>query len=366
MLAAAAIVLFNHAAGAQVLGYASSQGTIQVFDPAAVAVVNVLPVGEDPSISAISSDGGTLYLPDNFSGGHGTLDLISTQTGVTMAQVSGFYALPRKAVLSQDGKRVYVLCNEDGEYGSVAVVNLAALKVTFLIKVGAAVPMDIALSPNGGTLFVSTMSASGQANRAGAADGMPKSDAGTSASCPQASGICAFNASTFALTGQAPNVNGYLSVSQNGRWLYAAAGYTGFTSTPLFVVNTSTFVASKAPIPQGFPVSEVLVSPVGNSAIILSSTTAGVAGYVLNTTTNEITGTFPTPPNTGAAAFLYGFSAFTPDGSSVWTLSACAGNPAGCDSLNSPVTLTGQSFPGGSVIGQITMPNYTEFVAFPQ
>jgi hypothetical protein len=155
--------------------------------------------------------------------------------------------------------------------------------------------------------------------------------------------ICVFDTTTYALIGQVAGLYGFLAVSQDGNSLYTWA------TTPYYVaINTSTLATKGIALPSGFSPGAMAAAPSGNQAILLTASSTATRSFVLDTLTNEITATFPAPAPTGLA---YGSNvyAFTPDGSSIWTLGGCINNV-------SCYTLYGQSFPSGTAIAQTTLP----------
>jgi hypothetical protein len=79
---------------------------------------------------------------------------------------------------------------------------------------------------------------------------------------------------------------------------------------------------------------------VGNSALVVATnaTASASLGYILDTSTNQIGAQVPIPQSIYSAAF-------TPDGASIWFVSFNGTAP--------PNTLLGETFPGGSIIGQM-------------
>lgn len=329
---AAVLALASTLAGAQTLGFVSSGNAIQSFDPSTGLIVNTFTGGI--SVPAVSPDGSTLYSPIQFDSGNYLL-LLSASSGDLLKAIPGLGVNPKKVILSPSGSYAYVM-GTNGEYYNalVSVVDLTAQKVVAYIEVAGGIPWDIAVSPDGTKLYVANGSPSGAVAQA-------KPLNGVASTCPTGHNICVFNTSTYALIGQVKGVYGWLAVSQDGNTLYT------WLQSPYYVaVNTSTLALSAIGLPSGYYPQAMAVAPSGNEAVLSTASTTSTAFFILDTTSNKITGTFPAP-----AASLRSLGsnavAFSLDGGSLWTLGGCAQDV--CSALY------GQSFPSGNVIAQTAL-----------
>ena len=110
---------------------------------------------------------------------------------------------------------------------------------------------------------------------------------------------------------------------------------------PLYRVDTLSLAISQVQLPSGYSVFGMAIAPSGNQAVIEGGVTS-LTFYLFDTSTNTVTETFPLPPIPGNAIDLASNAiAFSPDGTSLWTLTGCDGGAC--------TTMVGQSFlPGTS------------------
>jgi DNA-binding beta-propeller fold protein YncE len=336
---------------AQTRGYVAGS-TLQPFDPASGALVGTALSPNVAGTPAVSKDGSTLYNPE-VDNQNATLVALATSNWQPSAQIPGLAGGNAKAILDPTGTYAFVLGASGPGSNAVAVVNLAKSSVVAYIHVVNGEPMDIALSPNGKQLFVSTLS-SGDAVDGGVPGGTAPEVQQTVYKCTAVPGICVFNTSPFAVAGKVTAVSGFLAVSQDGNSLYATGEPGQYNSFVL--VNTASLAVSRIKITSGYMATAIAVAPSGNRAALLAeSATASV--FLLDTTTNEITGTLPLPAQSLTPVEVGGnVMAFSPDGTSLWTVVGIPGDPA-------PQTLVGQSFPSGDVIAQTPLPANTNAFA---
>jgi hypothetical protein len=120
------------------------------------------------------------------------------------------------------------------------------------------------------------------------------------------------------------------------------------------VLNTTSLAVSQIPITTGYLASAVAIAPSGNQAALLA--VGGPATvFMLNTSTNAIIGTLPNSTVALAYAGLGDVLAFSPDGTSLWTIAGTSKAGSG----PAPQTLVGQSFPSGNIIAQTPLPANT-------
>ncbi len=289
-------------------------------DETAAGTVNAATGGLGPSITvgcqagvpAINSARNELYVPDRCSQDITVLNLLTKPP--TQSLIHG-PAFATKVLVSPDGSRVYAADLSGIKYsgdGTIAVLDVSTGTVITTLTGGLTV--DIALSADGSQLYIDDNGSSG-----------------SGFSCP-IGGICVFDTSSFALTTQIPNLIGPLAVSQDGNTLYC-----GPSGSTLSAVNTSTFAVTSLSLPVTFTsLGAVAVRPVGNSAVVFGNGPDGGAGYLLNTSTNQITETFPVPSLDLVSA------AFAPNGNSIWFLAG----PSSSESLIQ------ESFPAGQEVTQ--------------
>jgi DNA-binding beta-propeller fold protein YncE len=238
----------------------------------------------------------------------------------------------------------------------ISVVDLQAGKVIRYIHTSPGYPFDLAVSPDGTQLFVASHTTRIGVN-ADTSDERPDTSGVPISTCPLSNGICVFDTTTFALTGHVFGLTGYLAVSQDGKSLYCWSNNPINPTLP--ILDIGSLSVSAITIPQGQFVGSVTVAPTGNQAVILALVEGVPSAYVLNTESNEITGSFPPPPVSGFFSFTSNVAAFSRDGTSIWTLGACT-------SVVVCMAVAGQSFPSGATIAQVpvTQPSGVLAVTF--
>jgi DNA-binding beta-propeller fold protein YncE len=354
----AALLLVPAVAPAQQNGYVNGSLGLFSFNPTTGAIVTSTTTGGTAQPFAVASDDATLYLPSLFL----FPDVMSKVEGAT-GETLGSVPLGVTAIaLTQNGATAFAMTG-GGQGGAVSVIDTASLTITNTVDVGC--PADIALSPDGATLYVSV------ANK----QCPPQA-------CPEVIGVCAFNASTWALEWSVPNVFGLLSVSYDGSMLYVAGSLVNY---PINVINTATHAVTNLEVKgeNGWPAVRVATSPVSSYAVVVEEgaeneqgVTLPASAYLLNTATNKFVGTvFTSAPGGTVVPNKAGGAAIAPDGRSVWMLLACgpAAPVEGCVSDNNQLFLAGFSLPSMQQIafeplqGQfISTSEIEQSIAFPQ
>jgi DNA-binding beta-propeller fold protein YncE len=289
-------------------------------DETAVGTVNAatgepgpsITVGCQAGVPAINSARNELYVPSRCSQDITVLNLAGHPPVQTLIHGPVFAT---KVLVSPDGSRVYAADLSGIKYSGDGVIEVLDVSTGTLITTLTGSPtVDIALSADGSQLYIDDNGSSG-----------------SGFSCP-VGGVCIFDTTTFALTTQIPNLIGPLALSQDGNTLYC-----GPSGSTLSAVNTSTFAVTALSLPFTLTsLGAVAVSPAGNSAVVFGNGPDGGAGYLLNTSTNQFTGSFPVPGEDLLSA------AFAPNGNSIWFLAG----PSSSESL------VEESFPAGQVVSQ--------------
>ena len=344
---------------AQTFGYIENENSITAFDTSTGAITNTfdLEISGIEAQLAVSPDGSTLYVPGYFNLKEAIL-VVSAHSGAVLDTIA-VQDQSEKVVVSGDGLWAYVICGAGGEYGSVAVVSLSSMSVTGVITVVSGdFPTDIALSKDGSTLYVSATP--GILTKARQAANTPAGV--TLLECPITAGTCVIDTASITLKSMIADVHGFLSLSQNGKYLYVNSRSNG-TLPPLLAVNTNTHQVSLIKLPSGTFVYNVFVSPVGSDALVLTTPVTDGApatpGFILDTVTNQVRASFPVAKCGGVPIDQGQFAAFTPTGKAIWMVHS-EGFGSGCPS---PDFLAGQAFPGGSTIAEVTLQNSAGFIA---
>jgi DNA-binding beta-propeller fold protein YncE len=270
-----------------------------------------LPAGCQAGIPALNSARTHLYVPDRCSEDVAIFDFAASP--VERLLHGPIFAT--KVLVSPDESVVYEADLSGVKYTNAGTVGVLSVSNGDTVgSVTGSLTLDIALSADGSQLYVDDNGSSGSGH-----------------DCP-IGGVGVFDTSTFALTAEIPNVLGFLALSQDGNSLYV-----GPSENSLTIVNTSSFAVTEISLPIALTsLGAVAVSPVGNMAVAYGNTSTGALGYVVDTSTNQVTGQFPVP---GAGISS---AAFAPDGNSIWFLSGTAPSEM----------LVQESFPEGVVVTQ--------------
>jgi DNA-binding beta-propeller fold protein YncE len=356
LTAAATLALSVSATQAQSPGYIGGNGgPVPAFDPQTGELLNPieLPDGSGGNV-IVSPDGSTVYATTGYE--PKMLGSFLAATGQMLTQIEGVGTclFQSKIVMAPGGQHAFVMCQGTGAQNSIAIVNLATQSVGAYAHVQGGEPADIAISPDGKQFFLSTTKTGKGVSAQGSGPGPANAVQRPVYECAQVPGVCVFNTSTFALAAQVNVPAGHLAVSQDGSSLYVWDATT--FGQPFYVVSTTSLAVSPITLPSGSFAYTMAVSPVGNVALLSAFTqSGGQPYYVLNTQTNQVTGTFPAPlfPVGIYPTFGSNVMAFSLDGASVWSL-GCVGNSCS--------VVSGQSFPSGNMIAETSL-GYSSAIA---
>jgi YVTN family beta-propeller protein len=235
--------------------------------------IGSLPVGF-PEIPAVSPDGSLVYLPDNSAGGGLNGVRVFTTNPFSQTGVLGSYENPIQAVFTPDGTHAYITFL--GIQPTAGFLNYADVATGSWIKIKGTrfnSPFGIAMSPNGGTVYVT------------------QSDAFNSAGAEQ-KGVVIVNTasnkisswvSVVAPGANAPNyasLTGLPAITPDGKYLYVPIPYTTYTdpatgntttsdSDAVAVINTTTRKVIDQMTVKWEP-TQVAIGPGGKRAYVLS------------------------------------------------------------------------------------------------
>jgi YVTN family beta-propeller protein len=356
-----ALATFPGAAHAQQNGYINGSITLFSFNPGSGAIVNSFYGAGSAEPFAVEQDDATILTLGPFD--YGLVNEVSGRTGQLEGSVA-VYALGWNGLaLSPDGTKAYVTT-----HSGVDVIDTATLSV------GASIAQnfdasDVALSPDGSTLYVAMYCADA---------------CEAPISCPVLIGICAFNTDSLALEWYVKNVAGLLSVSDDGSMLYSAGFVFGNSPAyPLNAINTSTRAVTNLEVPAGKAGNQpvrIITDPASHYAVVIeqpstNSYPMAASAYLLNTSTNKFVQTlFSSAPGGMAIINSAGAAAFAPNGKSVWMLLSCGVNAVpNCSDESGQIYLAGFSIPSGAVISYQAVPgqfwdnaDYKQSIAFPR
>jgi DNA-binding beta-propeller fold protein YncE len=296
--------------GEQILAANGNETAVGTVIASTGALGPSITVGCEAGIPALNNPRNELYVPDRCSQDITVVNLLTHPA--TQSYIHG-PVFATKVLVSPDGSRLYAADLSGIQYsGDGAIEVLDVSTGTVIATLTGGLTVDIALSADGSRLYVDDNGSSG-----------------SGFSCP-IGGICVFDTSTFSLTGEIPNVIGPLALSQDGNTLYCGPAASSVTA-----IDTSSFAVTPLSLPVTLDAFGVVaVSPVGNSAVVFGNGAGGGVGYLLNTATNQITGTFPVPALDLRAA------AFAPNGKTVWFLAGATPSEM----------LVEESFPAGQIV----------------
>jgi YVTN family beta-propeller protein len=137
----------------------SGPGTVSVIDTEANQVVGApIPLGDDAGITAVSPDGRRIYTTNGGAeDGPYRVSVIDTGTGEAIGDPIPLSDRPAAMVVSPDGRRVYIGTSTDdpAEPERVWVLDTETNQLAGTpIPVGTGVFSDMAISPDGGRLYV--------------------------------------------------------------------------------------------------------------------------------------------------------------------------------------------------------------------
>jgi DNA-binding beta-propeller fold protein YncE len=331
----------------QTQGYAVGTPILWAFDPSNGVLLSSLSPNFG-GLLAVSSGGASLYIPQ-ISSQDPNLGVLSASDFQVTSTIPGLAPdlSATKVILDPTGTYAFVMCAESVSTNAVAVVNLAKQAVVGYIHVVGGNPVDIAITPNGKQLFVSTMPASTDSKHLVARPDAISDVQQTVYDCKAVPGICAYNTVPFASAGTVSTVSGYLAVSKDSSMLYAIGD--GTTDGYFAAISTSTLKPSTVALGSEIYPFAIAVAPTGTQAVVLVSNRVIDESYflLLDTSTNQIIGDFPSHGVTSTTKAGSNVIAFSPDGSSLWTLAGCY--DPDCEGL------TGLSFPSGNIIADTSL-----------
>jgi DNA-binding beta-propeller fold protein YncE len=362
----AAAICLSGTASAQQNGYVNGIFGIYSFDPVTGAVVASFSGDGTASPFAVSANATSLYTAGSLESGKvGVIYVVSGTSG----QVTGSVAVPEyqanSIALTSDGTKAFV----PTQFG-VSVIDTTTLAVIGTIAQSQGGAIDVALSPDDSTLYMSVNCAS---------------MCGPKGSCPVNMGVCAFSAATLALEWEVAGVSGLLSVSSDGTSLYAADVLVGGKPVyPLNAINAATHAVTNLDVSNlkdGTPV-RIATDPASHYAVVVEQGSYSgdaylpASAYLLNTATNKFVQTlFASAPGNMVLTNTAGAVAFAPNGKSVWMLLTCytPGSIPNCSDQSGAVYLAGFSLPSGEQISfqklggeYATQSEDRQSIAFPQ
>lgn len=128
--------------------------TVAVIDPATNQVVSTILVGRDPHGLAFSPDGSTLYVGNNGSGSVSVVDVATLAVTASLPLPGG--GQPAGLAITPDGATLYVVNGADS--GAVVAFDLAGDAEPQTIRVGRQ-PQRIRITPDGSLAFIANFGA---------------------------------------------------------------------------------------------------------------------------------------------------------------------------------------------------------------
>jgi YVTN family beta-propeller protein len=128
---------------------------VSVIDTRTDAVVDTIPVGDNPLGVAASPDGTKVYVVNN---NDATMSVIDTKSNTVVATIEGLGNGALQVAITPDGTRLYVTnFGEHADVGipgtTVSVIDTETNTVIATIKVGQQ-PLGAAVTPDGRRLYV--------------------------------------------------------------------------------------------------------------------------------------------------------------------------------------------------------------------
>jgi len=249
------------------------QESLVQFSIAKQQEIGSLPVG-DAEIPAVSPDGSLVYLPDPSAGGGISGVRVFTTNPFSQTGTLGSYEDPIQAVFTPDGTHAYItFLGIQPTAGFLNYVDVATGSWTRIKGAKFNRPFGIAMSPNGGTVYVT------------------QSDSFNSAGAEQ-KGVVIVNTasnkisswvSVVAPGANAPNyasLTGVPAITPDGNYLYVPIPYTTYTdpatgntitydAKTVAVINTETRKVIDQMTIEWDP-QQVVIGPAGKRAYVLS------------------------------------------------------------------------------------------------
>lgn len=140
-----------HAAGTVVYVPDSNADTVSVIDASTNAITATIPVGNDPTYTAVTPDGSQVFVSNSLGP---SVSVISAATDAVTATIP-VNGEPQQVVIDPSGAFAYVVSTN----GYVTQIATATDTVTGTVAVGGT-PRALAVSPDGTTLYVSNFTSS--------------------------------------------------------------------------------------------------------------------------------------------------------------------------------------------------------------
>jgi YVTN family beta-propeller protein len=318
--------------GSNVLVTNFDASKLGVIDLSSGHVVSRIPIGAIPMNVAISPDGSRAYVSD---GNSGNIAFINTALRKTTSYVPVGQS-PTAIVLSPDGTRLYTSNSQTSfdMIDTVSVVDTTSHKVVANISPGVGSPVSLAVSNDGGVLYISAPVLGGGDAKS---DGVPPSDVRDAVFTVDT----VTNQFTARISIPSP---GLIKPSPDGNHLYVVCLLGGSFAVAVLNTSTNTFVANVslhlnplvasigglAVSPDGSTVyvveavshrvyvidatqiSLVTSIPINGKPLQIALTATGNFGFVtdasskvvtlLNLKTRTVVGTIPVPDGTGGIA----------------------------------------------------------------
>jgi predicted alpha-1,2-mannosidase len=130
------------------LGYIENRfdNTVTPFDPTTNAVGPAIPVGTEPRDAVLSPDGKRLYVADRGAQSISAIDTAGQSVSATIKVGNS----PNGVAITPDGKQLWIANYDDG---TIQSIDTATLRVGEPVAVGTN-PRSIAIAPDGATLYV--------------------------------------------------------------------------------------------------------------------------------------------------------------------------------------------------------------------
>ena len=294
--------------GDQSLVYVTNIGdnTVSVIDTATNTAVATIPVGNSPTLIALSPDNTRAYVANQ---GSNDVTVINAATNTVVSTIP-VGSQPIGPAVSPDGTRVYVT---NSGANTVSVINAATNTVLATIPVGVG-PQGVKVTPDGTRVYV-TNGVSGDVSVINTATNTV--------------------VATIAVGGD-PRV---VTVTPDGTRAYVA----NFVSNTVSIINTATNTVVGT-IPVGTGPTGVVVTPDGTVAYVTNTTDNTVS--VINIATNTVVGTLPVGLNPLVPGICSNGNALLGAG---LTFKANTSGALSCTLASGPTGSPGPVFTGGTL-----------------
>jgi YVTN family beta-propeller protein len=126
--------------------------TISIIDTVTLELTGTIEVGRYPEGIAVHPNGLYLYVPSN---GSGTVDIVSAD-GVIADTIYLEVPGPINAVISTDGRTLYVIHTEGSTNGFLSVIDLATKQTAVVIRSPGGWGFEAGLTPDGRYIYISS------------------------------------------------------------------------------------------------------------------------------------------------------------------------------------------------------------------